>query len=54
MIEETNTSVKENAKSKNVRGTKHPRIWNTMTRLKLKIIGIKEGENFSYKAQKIF
>ena len=39
MIEEMDTSVKENVKSKNIQ-----EIWNTMKRPNLRMMGIEEGQ----------
>lgn len=47
MIEEMNTSVKENVKSEKTLTHYFQEIWDTMKRPILKIIGIEEGEKNS-------
>ena len=49
MIEEMDTSVKENVKSEKTLTHYFQEIWDTMKRPNLKIIGIEEGEKTQVK-----
>lgn len=53
MIEETDTSIKENTKAKNILTANMQEIWDTVKKKNLRIIGIKEGEDSQSKAQEI-
>jgi hypothetical protein len=53
-IEEIDTSVSENVKSKIFLTQNVQEVWDTMERPILRIIGIEEGEDSQSKSQKIF